>query len=118
MLISGTKVHGVSGAGGAFHFDFGDNPSESMSGTATAITADGYYLTAAHMVEKLPLTVINLDEQQSRVAEARIVWKSASRDVAVIIDASPSMALRSASSSYGRPPTRATPSEISSSSWR
>ena len=84
VLISGAKVHGVEGKGDGFHFDMGEQPAQYTSGTATAVGADGYYLTAAHMVEREPLTIINLDRERSRFAVARVVWKSPEHDIALV----------------------------------
>ncbi len=45
-------------------------------GTACAITEDGYFLTAAHCVEKSPVYIICGNENGAEVVRARVVWVS------------------------------------------
>lgn len=49
--------------------------TNNWCGTATAVDHRGYFLTAAHCLEKGPFWLAFLNEEQMQVRPARVVWK-------------------------------------------
>lgn len=91
LLIGGkTSLNVLNESGDArnTNFDFSlrsDNPFDISS--ATAITADGYFLTAAHCVEASPLAIIIIDRRGKMIkSAARVVWRGRKEnpDIALI----------------------------------
>lgn len=91
LLIGGkTSLNVLNESGDATdaNFDFSlrsDNPFDISS--ATAISADGYFLTAAHCVETSPLAIIIIDGRGKMVkSTARVVWRGRKEnpDIALI----------------------------------
>ncbi len=58
------------------HYDakFSIQGGEFFAGTAVAITPDGYFLTAAHCMEKGAATLVTLRRGGLRASQARVVW--------------------------------------------
>lgn len=68
-------------------FSIANAPGDADGGSATPITSDGYFLTADHVLAQSAgrhIFVIYDNGGNVRTAEARIVWRSYSGDLAVI----------------------------------
>jgi S1-C subfamily serine protease len=64
-----------------------DAPDNADGGSATPITPDGYFLTAAHVLANADgrhVQVIYDGADGTKAAEARIVWRSAGDDLALL----------------------------------
>ncbi len=62
-------------------------PEDADGGSATPITADGYFLTASHVLATAAgrnVFVIYGREDELRGARARVVWRSAAADLALL----------------------------------
>jgi S1-C subfamily serine protease len=62
-------------------------PEDAEGGSATPISADGYFITADHVLESLPgrkVWVIYGNAGRPMWARARVVWRSKSSDIAVL----------------------------------
>ncbi len=58
----------------------GEGEAEWGAGTASAVTEDGYFLTAAHCVKTGPVYIIGGNELGPEAFRARLVWVSPSKD--------------------------------------
>jgi S1-C subfamily serine protease len=56
-------------------FTFRNSSTNEWRGTATPIDKRGYFLTAAHCVEKGPFWLVFLRDDKVRVEPARLVWR-------------------------------------------
>ena len=68
-------------------FSIANAPGDADGGSATPITADGYFITADHVLAQSAgrhIFVVYENGGDIRTAEARIVWRSYSGDLAVI----------------------------------
>jgi S1-C subfamily serine protease len=68
-------------------FPRAQTPPDTDGGTASPITADGYFLTADHVISKAPSHTIHIlygRGPQMRMARARVVWRNPRHDIAVI----------------------------------
>lgn len=62
-------------------------PRDADGGTASPISADGYFLTAEHVIKKAPAATIHVlygRGSAMKVSKARIVWRDAKHDLALI----------------------------------
>lgn len=68
-------------------FDVENAPNDADGGSAAPITADGYFLTADHVLTRAPgknIFLIYRGGGSLRTAKARIVWRSKADDIAVL----------------------------------
>ncbi|BCU76149.1 serine protease [Luteolibacter sp. LG18] len=76
----------LSGSAGS-RFKLVNSPGDTDGGSATPITADGYFLTADHVLAQSAgrkVFVVYRNGGNVRYAKARIVWRSYGADVAVL----------------------------------
>ncbi len=84
LLISGKKVKTARKKGERLSLTFADQEPPYSLSSATAVDERGYFLTASHCVSNEPVTVIVVEGEEVRFAEARIIWKSRTTDIALI----------------------------------
>jgi S1-C subfamily serine protease len=68
-------------------FSRGKAPKDADGGSASPITADGYFLTADHVLEHSPQRNTHIlygRGDQLRTATVRVVWRDAKSDLAVV----------------------------------
>ena len=64
-----------------------DAPNDADGGTATPITADGYFLTADHVIrtaDERQIYIVQRRDGRLRASAARVVWRSADDDLALL----------------------------------
>jgi S1-C subfamily serine protease len=72
VLVSGARALRLVHTGGAYKV----RAKVAGWGTATAVSEDGYFLTAAHNIGSDPLTLVCIDvNDRLRPVPARLVWK-------------------------------------------
>jgi polyisoprenoid-binding protein YceI len=77
-LTSRTRIHGHD-------LEAGTGPVRSAAlGAASAVSADGYFLTAAHGLGAGPVHLVIEADGQIQCAPARTVWSDAEHDVALL----------------------------------
>ncbi len=62
-------------------------PKDGQAGTASPVTADGYLLTADHVIHQYKNRYIHVvygTGSQLRIAQARVVWRAPSSDLALL----------------------------------
>lgn len=66
-------------------FSANEQPGDVDGGSATPVTADGYFLTADHVLEHMGgRRVFVIYGPNGRSAPARVVWRSAAGDIAIL----------------------------------
>jgi S1-C subfamily serine protease len=68
-------------------FTQGQGPDDADGGSAVPISPDGYFITADHVLSRSPgrnVFVVHGQQGALRATKARIVWRSASADLALL----------------------------------
>lgn len=67
------------------HFSVNEQPGDIDGGSATPVAADGYFLTADHVLERAPgHRVFVIYGASGKSAPARVVWRSSGSDIALL----------------------------------
>jgi len=77
LLVAGAVPDKVEKTAGSWNLSLALKLGEQAQvglGTAVALTQNGYFLTAAHNLERLPIAIAVLKDGKVQVAEATVVW--------------------------------------------